>query len=126
MQFLSQQPLADNAELQQAISRFEAHKNPTFLPLLKTEEQIISTELALPSSMAGGQLQASGLAGILEDLGYNSTSSSAAFQDVLRQVDDVDEAAIAAMIGMMMRTHSTLNDLHGTQVMFTYCSGRAR
>ena len=114
---MSQQSLADYAELQQAIGKFEAPKNPTFLPLLKAEEQIISTDSALPSSMAGGSLQASSLAGILEELGYSSTSSSAAFQDVLRQVDDADEAAIASMIGMMMRTHSTLNDLHGTQVL---------
>lgn len=66
--------------------------------------------------MAGGKIQASSLAGVLEDLGYSSTSSSAAFQDVVRQVDTVDEAAVASMIAMMMRTHDNLHDIHGTQV----------
>ena len=108
----------ENAELREAITKFEEHKTPTFLPLLRAEEQTVPVDLALPISMAGGTTQASSLAGVLEDLGYGCTSSSAAFKDVLRQIGAIDEAAIASVLAMMMRTHSNLTDLHGTQVNF--------
>lgn len=61
-------------------------------------------------------MKASPLAGVLEELGYGCTQNGAAFQDVLQQVNSVDEADIASMLGMMLRTRAGLNDPHGTQV----------
>ena len=116
VQALAQQPLAENADLRAAAVQFERHKGITFLPLLNLQDQSTLSSSPPPLSMAGGQLQASALAGVMEDLGYACTQSDAAFQDVLRQVQSVDESSIASMLGMMIRTHNSLNDRHGTQV----------
>lgn len=118
---LAQEPLAENADLRAAAVQFEKHKGVTFLPLLNLQDQSASSSSSLPLGMAGGQLQASALAGVLEDLGYACTQSDAAFQDVLGQVQSVDEASVASMLGMMIRTHNSLDDRHGTQV--TYLQG---
>ena len=61
-------------------------------------------------------MAAAGLAGAVEELGYSCTQSETAFASVLKQFRGLDEAAVAGLLGMMVRTHNTLEDRHGTQV----------
>lgn len=114
VQVLSGQASPENAELQAAVSNLAQQRGLTFLPFLNPSPPIVSTP---PHRMAGNQPPASSLAGVLEDLGYGCTQNSAAFQDVLGQVNTIDETNIASMLGMMMRTHTGHNHLHGAQVM---------
>lgn len=115
-QCLAQEPGAEDAELQAAAARFQAQPSLTFLPLLTPASEPLPLDFTPPASMAAGKVQASTLPGVLEELGYACTQSGPAFQDVLRQVSTVDEAAVAAMLSMMIRTHDNLDDPHGTQV----------
>ena len=66
--------------------------------------------------MASHLVAAAGLAGAVEELGYSCTQSETAFASVLKQFRGLDEAAVAGLLGMMVRTHNTLEDRHGTQV----------
>ena len=53
----------------------------------------------------------------MEDLGYACTQTESAFRDVLHQFcSSPDEAVLANVLGMMARTHSNLDNRHGTQV----------
>ena len=116
VQSLLQEPLLENAELQAVVAKFKEHTSLTFLPLLNSQESASPRRHVPALSMAGGN----SLAGIVEDLGYGCTQNGAAFQDVLSQINSVNEADIASMLGMMLRTHATLNDVHGTQVHFQF------
>ena len=66
--------------------------------------------------MGSHPMAAAGLAGAVEELGYSCTQSETAFASVLKQFRGLDEAAVASLLGMMVRTHNTLEDRHGTQV----------
>ena len=59
--------------------------------------------------------RASQLSGIVEDFGYGCTANEAAFKDVLKQVGNVDEAAVAGLFSMMARTDAKLPDSQNTQ-----------
>ena len=59
--------------------------------------------------------RASQLSGVVEEFGYGCTANEAAFQDIVKQVTAVNEAAVADLFSMMARTDAHLPDLHSTQ-----------
>lgn len=86
------------------------------LAFIRAQSTVSSRGSQQPLQMAGNLVAAAGLAGVVEELGYSCTQSEAAFTDVLKQFQALDETAVASMLGMMVRTHSNLEDRHGTQV----------
>jgi len=79
-------------------------------------ESTLSGRLSQPLPM--DLVAAAGLAGVVEELGYPCTQNEAAFANVLKQFRGLDETAVAGLLGMMVRTHSSLEDRQGTQVWF--------
>lgn len=69
----------------------------------------------LPVLPAMDSIKGAPLAGVLEEIGYASTSSERAMRDVLRQYDPLSPSAVADVLIMMGRTHKDLDDPHGTQ-----------
>lgn len=60
-------------------------------------------------------MKSAGLAGVIADLGYGCTQTESALEDVVKQFPSVDEPAIARVLGMMVRTHTKLDDRTVTQ-----------
>ncbi len=101
--------------MKQRLACDDPDREPTTLAFVRAQS-IGSGRLQQPHPMAGGLVAAAGLAGVVEDLGYPCSQSEAAFASVLSKFPGVDESAVAGLLGMMVRTHSGLEDRHGTQV----------
>ena len=112
-----------HAELEQVLSKLALGKSVTLLPLLNSAGS--ESAAVDPAVMAVEVASATGLAGIMEDLGYACTQTESAFRDVLHQYrSTLDEAVLANVLGMMARTHSNLDNRHGTQVRSALRWGR--
>lgn len=48
------------------------------------------------------------ISSMMEDIGYSCAETPASFRDILSQFPDLKEADVAQILGMMSRTHSSL------------------
>lgn len=74
-------------------------------------------------SMAEELGAGSQLSGIIEEMGYSCTANEAAFKELLKQVSNVNEAAVADLFSMMARTHANLPDSQSTQASIASALG---